>query len=199
MDLTLASLSSLVRLSIVDPRAAARRVLAMPVPADARWMALALVVVLSVLLTQLAIGLFATLAPPAAEAPGPTGVSPFLAGGVQAAALVLLVLAVDRVGRMFGGRGSFDGALLLVIWLHVVMICLQVIQLVTMVLVPPLGSLVALASLAAFFWVLTGFIAELHGFRSLILVFLGMLLSLFAFSVGLAILLIMLGITPPGA
>lgn len=192
MDLTLPALAALVRESIADPRAAARRVLALPVPAEARWMLLALVVVVSVILTQLALWLFGMADPSA----GP--VSPLLSGGLQAAVLVVIVAAVDRIGRLFGGRGSFADALLLVTWLQVVMIALQLVQLLVLILVPPLGGLVTLASLVIFFWVFTGFVAELHGFASRGQVFVVILMSLFLLSFLVATVLAMLGITPPG-
>ncbi len=190
MEFSLASLASLVRDTIADPRAGARRVLALPVPHEARWMALLLVVVLSVLLTQAALQLFG-----ATEAVmGPAAVSPFLSGGIQAAALVIVVVAVDRIGRMFGGRGRFDDALLLVTWLQVVMICLQVAQLVALIVLPPLAGLITLGSFAVFFWVLTGLVAELHGFRSRRQVFAGILASLFALSFAMALLVNLLGV-----
>jgi hypothetical protein len=41
---------------------------------------------------------------------------------------------------MFGGRGTFEDALLLVGWLQVIMLGLQALQLVALVILPPLAE-----------------------------------------------------------
>ena len=68
--------------------------------------------------------------------------------------------------------------LLLMAWLQFILLCLQVLQLVTQVLLPPLSELLGLVGLALFFWLLTNFIAELHGFGSLVKTFVAVLICL---------------------
>lgn len=193
MDLSPASLLGLLRDTISDPAGVARRLMALRLPMAARWQLLLLVVVASVILTEVTF-----LAAGAPSAMSGLGANPLLAGLLQGALLLLMVGAVDRIGRALGGTGSFEDALLLVAWLQAVMACLQFVQLVTLLLLPPLSGLIAMASLAVFFWVLTGFVATLHGFRSRLQVFLMILVTLFAFSFVAASLLMLLGFRLPG-
>lgn len=193
MDLSPASLLGLLRDTISDPAGVARRLMALRLPMAARWQLLLLVVVASVILTEVTF-----LAAGAPSAMSGLGANPLLAGLLQGALLLLMVGAVDRIGRALGGTGSFEDALLLVAWLQAVMACLQFAQLVTLLLLPPLSGLIAMASLAVFFWVLTGFVATLHGFRSRLQVFLMILVTLFAFSFVAASLLMLLGFRLPG-
>ena len=93
---------------------------------------------------------------------------------------------------MRGGTGSFPDTLLAMVWLQFLMLGLQVIQLVLMVLFPPLAAIVNLAGFAIFLWLLTNFIAELHGFRSLLAVFGGIIFGMILLGFGFAILLLIL-------
>ena len=195
MDTSFGALMGLVRETLVDPRAAARRIILARVPMNARWLALALVVVLSVLLGQVTIGLML----------GPTGMMGGMLGGpvssivLQGGVLLTMVFAVHQVGRWMGGGGNFPDALLLVVFLQGVMVLIQVVQIAALLLLPPLAGIVSMVGFGVFLWVLTGFVAELHGFRSLLGVFGMILATAFALAFLLALLLAMLGVTPPGA
>lgn len=114
-----------------------------------------------------------------------------------AAASHLVLRAIHAVGRAFGGRGRFEDALILVVWLHAVGFVLQLAQLAILLILPPLAQLVVLAGIALLFWLLTGFVAELHGFVSRVQVFVMILVTLLALSFALALVLGMLGIAPP--
>ena len=59
------------------------------------------------------------------------------------------------------------------IWLQFIMALLQAVQLVAVLILPLLAALLGLVGLGLFFWLLTGFVAELHGFRSPMQVFAG--------------------------
>jgi hypothetical protein len=192
MDTSLSALAGLLRETLTDPRAAARRILAVDLPDLVRWQALLLVVVLSVLLVQVAL-----LLSPGGAAVGPMGGAPLQAGLLQGVALVMMVAAVHFVGRAMGGTGDFGQALTVVTWLQFVTLCFQLLQIAALVLLPPLAGLVALASLAVFLWLLVGFVQELHGFRSRGLVFLMILMSFFAIAFVLSILLAILGVSVP--
>jgi hypothetical protein len=192
MDTSLSALTALLRETLADPRGAARRILAVELPDAVRWQALLLVVVLSVLLVQIAL-----LLSPGGAAMEPMGGAPLQAGLLQGAALVMMVTAVHFVGRALGGTGEFGQALTVVTWLQFVTLCFQVLQIVTLLLLPPLAGLVALASLAVFLWLLVSFVQELHGFRSRGLVFLMILMSFFAIAFMLSILLAIFGVSVP--
>ncbi|NCM97616.1 MAG: YIP1 family protein, partial [Rhodobacterales bacterium] len=83
-------------------------------------------------------------------------------------------------------HGRFDEALILVVWLQFVLLGLQAVQLVAYAVAPLLADLIGLATVALFFWLLTNFVAELHGFKSLGLVFVGVLATLVVMVLGLA-------------
>lgn len=196
MELTFSALMALLRETLRDPRSGAQRVMAVNMPDAARWQALALVVVLSVLLVQLAIALVPGGDP---EMAGPAAGGAFRMGIVQGVALLLTVVAVHYVGRAFGGTGMFRDALILLAWLQFVTLCFQVMQIISMLIFPPLSSLVAIASVAVFLWLLVSFIQTLHGFESRGKVLLGIVLSFFGLAFVLSLVLAMLGISVPGA
>jgi hypothetical protein len=189
-----ARLASLMQLTLQDPTRAARELLAEGVPLSARTAGLLLVAVLSALLVSLQVG-------DGTQAPDPITAfmlgSPFRTAVLQWGFLALSVLLIHRVGRAFGGRGSLPDALLIVVWLQALMLGFQVAQLVVAPILPALAGLIALVSFVVYFWLLTHFIAELHGFASRGLVFVGMLLTGLATGFVLAVLFIL--ILGPGA
>lgn len=191
MDLNAALIRDLLRETITDPQGAARRLVAAAPPMEARWLALALVAVLSVLIGQASALVFARAG--AAMVVG-LNASAILHGVV----LVVVVWAAHTVGRIFGGTGTFADAILLISWLQFVMVMLQLVQLLALVLLPPLSMLIGMAAIALFLWLLTNFVAVLHGFKSLGKVFGMILVTFMALAFVLAFLLALLGIQGPG-
>lgn len=196
MTLDLTSLLRLAWDSVRTPRDGAQVVMAVQMPRAARWEALLLVVVVSVILGQISIYLL----------PGPTGpvfgpflANPVMAGIVQMSLTVIMVFAVYWIGAAMGGRGDFGDAILLIAWMQFIMICLQFVQFAAMILLPPLASLIGVVGFVLFFWLLTNFVAELHGFASLGKVFLMVIVSMLGVAFGLSVLLSIIGITIPGA
>jgi hypothetical protein len=57
---------------------------------------------------------------------------------------------------------------------------LQLAQLVVDMISPVMAGIIGLGGFVLFLWLMTAFIAELHGFRSRGLVFVGMVVSAFA-------------------
>jgi Yip1 domain len=165
---------SLAQLTLQDPRQAARQLLAEGVPLPARTGGLLLVAVVSALMASLQLGTSPQALDPLTAF---MLASPFRAAVVQWLFLALSVLLIYRVGRAFGGRGSLPDALLIVVWLQLLTLVLQVLQLVATVVAPPLAGIIGLGGFALFLWLMTAFIAELHGFSSRGLVFLGMVLT----------------------
>jgi len=176
-----------------DPRGAVRRVIALDPPMEARWLALLLVTVLAVLVTRASL-----LAMPVAGEPGFIALvaDPLVGVPAQAVSLVVAAAAIAGIGRLFGGRGTFADAILVVAWVEFLMTLAQAAELVVMFLVPPLGMLLVLAVLALFLWIVVNAVAELHGFRSLLKVSLGLALGFVVVVVFLATLLAALGILP---
>jgi hypothetical protein len=183
-----ARLASLLQLTLRDPQQAARSLLAEGVPVRARTAGLLLVAILSALLASVQVEGRQNLDPFSAFMLA----SPFRAAVFQWGFLAVSVLLIHRVGRMFGGRGSCSDALLVVVWLQVIMLGFQALQLVVAPLAPNFAGLIGLISLVFYLWLMTVFIAELHGFASRGLVFLGMMLTGLAAGFALAIVMMLL-------
>ncbi|NKX46084.1 Yip1 family protein [Roseicyclus persicicus] len=191
--LSLGNLLRMARDTVSNPREGAETVLALGLPRQALWLAFALVIVLSMILGDL---LYMLADLPADEAlTGPLGASPVVMGLLQAGFLYLMAHAMARIGQAFGGTGRFEEALALVIWLQFIFLCVQVVQLVAVLVVPPVAGLITLLAMGLFLWLLVNFVATLHGFTSLGMVFVMTLLSAFAILFLLSLVLTMLGLT----
>lgn len=185
---------ALAKLTLREPRAAARALLAEGVPIPARTAGLLLVAVVSAVLSSLQIRLSPQALDPVSAM---ILASPFRAAVVQWAFLALSVVLIHRVGRASGGIGAFADALLIVVWLQCLTLVLQVLQLVATGLAPSLAGIIGLVGFVLFLWLMTNFIAELHGFRSLGLVFAGMALT--AVATGLVVGLVVVVLLGPEA
>jgi hypothetical protein len=156
-------IADLARLTLDDPRKGVRAVLQLGIPVPARTAGLLLIAVASAILTHVGF-LFLPAGPdPLSQF---IAASPFRTAAVQWTMLAVSVLLIFRVGRMQGGRGNLNDALLIVVWLQVLMLALQVVQLLAIAIFPPVASIIGIASVVLFLWLLTNFIAELHGFSS---------------------------------
>jgi Yip1 domain len=154
---------ALAQLTLQNPRAAARSLLAEDVPLRARTGGLLLVAVASAFLASVQTGLQTeTLDPVSAFLLA----SPIRAAVFQWLFFALTVVLIHNVGRAFGGKGSFPDALLVVVWLQLLMLALQLLQLVMSFLSPALAGIIGLSALVLFIWLMASFVAELHGFAS---------------------------------
>jgi hypothetical protein len=185
MDLSLATLLKEVRDTLADPRGGARRIMALQVPVQAAWVVVLLMAIASTLLAYLSYHLS-----PAetrrffAEAMA----IPLRTAFLQLFVWVAGIIALYRIGRARGGRGSMDDTVALIAWLQFVMLVLQMVTLAVQVVVPPLAGFLALGEILVFFWVLVHFVAELHGFRSLAATFAGLLGGMFLLVFALAVI-----------
>lgn len=196
MSLTLDTLAGLMRLTLRSPRRGAAAVLAMKLPTPARWVAFWLMVVGSALGVHLS---FVLQPAELQEVVGHLMSSPFRTALMQGMVMLVSVIAMAQVGRWFGGRGRFDDALILAAWLQAILLALQVVQLVALLILPPLADLLGLVALFLMFWLLTEFVAELHGFRSAVLVFIGILVTAVVLLFGVAfVLALTMGPLPGG-
>jgi hypothetical protein len=190
MTWTLGDVLKLVWDSIKTPQEGASAILNFAPNRVTIWYMLALVVILSVLLAQGTNLLFG------GDVAGPFTMSPISLGIIQGVLLIVMIYATYWIGRAFGGSGSLEETMLLVTWLQFILVCVQVAQTLAMVVMPPFAGLIGVAALFIFFWLLVNFIAVLHGFSSLGLVFAGIILSFIGIGFGLALILTLIGITP---
>jgi Yip1 domain len=195
MDLTLPDLVALMRLTLQAPRKGARRIMEMNLPINARWLALLLVAAGSAIGTHLSIAL---MPPEQREMILALIASPMSTALMQAGIWAVIAAAIAVGGRMRGGEGTFPDALILMAWLQFMLLCLQLVQVAAGVVLPILADLIGLAGLGLLLWLLTNFVAELHGFRSLVAVFAGLVAGAFALMFLAAILLSVIFGSPSG-
>lgn len=183
-------LLDLALLTLRSPRQGLRAVLGLGLPMGARVAALVLMAVASALL------LHASLRVSPLPATHPVvmflAASPFQSAAMQAAILFLMAGLLHRLGRAWGGAGSFDEAVLTAAWFQAFFVVLQGAQLLALLVLPPLSDILGLVSVVLFFWLLTQFAMELHGFRSPWPVFFTILAVLVALSFLMSFLLLIL-------
>ncbi|MBC7477855.1 MAG: YIP1 family protein [Pseudorhodobacter sp.] len=161
-----------LQLSLKSPKAAIRTVLNWRLSLGESALALTLMAVLSAGLMSLVVG------------PLPAGIDPVSAAmltnpvylaAVQLVGLAMISLFLFLLGRVAGGRGTLPEAVAMMAWLEGVLILISVVQVVALVLLPPLGLVLLLAGMGLSLWLVTNFVAELHGFPSLLLTLLGVI------------------------
>jgi len=190
------TLLALVRDTVNDPRGGASRILEMHLPEAVLWQALMAVVSVSVLLTELGELIIATPVDPLM----PVFLqNPLLTAAVQFGLLVVMVYAIHFIGRAVGGVGQFAGALALTVWLQVILIFLQLLQTVFLFVLPAIASLIGVFGVGLFFWLLSHFVAVLHGFPSVLKTFAGIVASMVGIVFGMSLIMSILGITFSGA
>lgn len=191
---------ALARLTLTDPRSAAPQVVALGLPNQVWWMALALCAVVSAMFMQLQLQLLIMNQP----VDGPQ-IVPLFGGPIRTAILVFVVSALTvwsmaKVGQVFGGAGSVSHALALSAWLQVLMTVLSLgIGIVGMVL-PMVDLLASLVLFVLSVWILVVFVAQMHGFQNLLLVFGGVVVTSFLVLLVLSSLAVALGfvVVPEG-
>ena len=180
--------------TVPEPRKVARDVLAYgAAPHGLLWQALALLLVASTWLKVLGGILF----PVDPELAGPLLADPLMMGLAEAAISVLTVFVIFWVGRAVGGTGSLGGAIALVTWMQFVLLIVELGVLFLGVFAPGLAVILWVMGLIMTFWILTHFIAVLHGFASAGMVFAGILVTLFVMVVLMSILFSLLGAGAP--
>lgn len=188
--MNLDTLQALLGLTLRNPRAAAAQLKALDLPAKTGWLAMLLVSIASALLGF--IGLSASPEPGMDPALAAFFGSPLRTALIQFAVLALTGFLAHRVGRRFGGTGTLAQALVLVAWVQVPPILLQVAQIVLLGIAPSLAQVLGIAGFALYAVLLSLFIAELHGFRSGVAVFFGMIAVSFLVGLVAAILIAVL-------
>lgn len=185
--------------TVPEPRKVARIVFAFPGSRQALWLILALLLVSMTFLAVLSSVLFpvdhAELGTALSdEDMAPVVISPIATGAVQAFSAFVTAVAIYRVGRLFGGTGDFDQALLTVIWLHFVILLMQAGIVLLGLFAPGLALILTFLSFVMTFWLLSHFVAEMHGFRSAGSVFAGIMMVLLVIAVVLSFLLALFGV-----
>lgn len=175
--------------TLQDPRAGARRILALNMPQGTAALALFIMALLTGLVSA---GLALIVGP---GAPYLENLMPLHWVMAQTAGLFFFAWAMTFIGGWFGGRGTLRDAFALLAWAEVILLIVQIIQIIALFILPPVSMLLAMAQLALTFWLLSHFTAEMHGFANVAKVFLGIIGTGFA----LALILGALGGIPMAA
>ncbi len=115
--------------------------------------------------------------------------NPIWAGSIQTGFAIGSVFVLHHVGRAFGGGGDLDGAVAVMAWMTFVLNLVSLVQVVVWLVAPILAGLIGLFSGILIFVLLTCFCAELHGFRSLFMTFIGIVFTIFTILFGFSLLL----------
>ncbi|WP_415184356.1 YIP1 family protein [Phaeovulum sp.] len=193
MDLRLSHLLDLMRETVLSPRTGVPRLLALNPPMEARWIAAGAVVSTSAVLAYLANILF----PVHVATPWDwLTSSPLKMVVSQSVGVLFTAGAMAFVGQRFGGSGTFADALLLTVWMEFVTLCVQILQVVMMLVFPLVAQLLGLVAFGLVFWLVVRFTAELHGFSNVFAVLLGVLATLLGGALVAGIVMSMLGLVP---
>jgi hypothetical protein len=180
--------------TVVEPRKIAREVQAISLPRTTLWEVLILLLVGATFLAVID-GIILPVDP--AMVISPLQVDPLMMGVAQGSTTIFLVFAIYWVGRAVGGIGSFDQALLTVIWAQFVGLILQLGVVFFDVFAPGFSVLLAILTVVMNFWILSHFIAEMHGFRSAAMVFAGILVTSVLAIFGVSIVIGIIGLFIP--
>ena len=179
--------AGLVTATLRNPRAVARSLIAWDLPRGVGATALSLMAVLSAILSSLAV----RMAPLEGD---PLVIemfnSPIRVVILQALVLWITVGLMVGVGRMFGGKGQVQDAIVLVAWVEAVLLLAQALQVLLLLIAPPLSDIVGLGTVGVLFWLMASFAAELHGFRSTFAALLGVFGTLVVLSLAFAIVMV---------
>ena len=202
--MTLSGFFQLVWETILDPATAAHRVLALNISRENLWLAVLLATVLSAIAGGISQAIVPVEPMVVETVNGPVSMnmspaSPMMQGIFVGASLVLMIFALYFTGQALGGRGTFPGTLALMAWLQIVMVALQVATLVLMLAVPLFGAILVFVSFVVFLRGMAMFVKELHGFDSLGRAIATMILAFLGVAVGLAIILLFIGVGAGGA
>jgi hypothetical protein len=189
MQFDLPALLNRARATVQDPRAGARRILALNLPLNVAAMALVIIGILTGLLAAVV----SMMAASAGAQPAPfVPQTPLQWAVLQTFALFILAGLMAAVGRAFGGIGTFSQAVALLAWAEFIILIVQVAQFAALIVMPPLSAILALVQIGLTFYLIAHFIAEMHGFSSVIKVFFGILGTGFAIVFALSVLVAMI-------
>lgn len=181
--------------SVMEPSHAARKVLSMDFPRTWLWTGLALVAVINVIM----LALLQLLSPvPVAFEQQAFSLSPFAYVAIIGVFLVLFVFATYHVGKLFGGTGTLEATLAIIVWFQSISLTLEAIQVLLVLISPAIASIFGLISLGALIWCFVNFINVLHAFENLGKAIATIILALIGTALVAGIILTILGVAPVG-
>jgi hypothetical protein len=195
MNITMQSATRAVWGAVVDPATAARQALDLRMGLPNLWTALALVAVLNVLMLAL---LQAVSPVPMVMQEQGMVLTPFSYAVIISVFLFLLVYTLYHIGRMMGGQGTVEDSLTIVVLFQCVAVALEAVQVVLVIVSPPIAGIFGLISLAIMLRCILNFVNVMHRFANLGKAFLAVLFAVIATALIAGIVLTVLGVAPTG-
>ena len=186
-------IKSLLRQSLFTPADAAHRLLAMDLPRQWLWMALALMSVLNSIVYSVGIRLSAPTDPAAMAMIPPIFQSPLLFTIFLFGGLVITVFTLTWVGQSLGGKARLGDILIVISWMQVLRLLLQAAITVLGLISAQVATMLVFVGSFWGIFILTGFINTAHGFGNWFKAFCVMLLAGLAMAVGLTIIMTVIG------
>ncbi len=193
--MTLTALMPLLTTTVRAPRDGAARILALNLPAQALWIALTLV---SVVTSGVVAALVQAAPLPQGElgamvAASPVYSSPLIFAVMQWGRAVLSVFMLFWLGRALGGRGQVVDVLAVVTLLQAVSFLLVAGLTILGLLLPFTSSLGVLVLIVWWMWAFSNALDVAHGFDSPLKAFGVMIMSVFGVLIGLSIFMGIIG------
>lgn len=183
----------LIAATVKRPREVAAYLKSLQVGPETAWMALGAAVCLSVLLV---FGVNGGVPVPLFENADPFG--PWMMAIFVFSTAVILVFGLFWTGRAMGGSGTLSQTVMIMAWLQMLQFAGQLVQVIAALLVPPMAGIIGLAVLGFLVFVLLNFLDVLHDLGSLGKAAFLLLLALVGVSLGLTLLLGLVGVSAPG-
>lgn len=191
--MTFAAFLRLAVNTVTAPRDVARLLLAMNLPAQALWLAFALVIVLNTLMFSASLMLV-----PADDMFGPVLANPTVFGAMLAVSVGALIVAVTLCGRPLGGVAQYRHIAILVIWLQALRVLLQAIVAVVGPMSLFLSGILISAGSVLGVWIFVNFIDVAHETGSLLRAGFILLLAVVGMMLGLSLIFSLLGVQTGG-
>lgn len=121
---------------------------------------------------------------------------PLLAAGMEFAVMLTIGWLTWKIGQLFGGKGTLQAAVTLVIWLNVMLLGIQALQFVALAVLPVLAAALALVGMIWALWAFANYVTELHGFDNPLMVMGGIVLTGIVLLITLGLLFALMGLTP---
>jgi hypothetical protein len=182
--------AGLLVLSLKAPEAAARFLIGLNLPRNILWQLFVLVTILSVLIVVVTQG---PAPEPVQGEPAIPAISPMAYTVILGAALVLFAAALQFAGQILGGAGTFEAAMIIVIWTEAVSTVLRILQATILLVIPGSAGLLTILGVGLMIWVLVNFVNALHRFDHLGKALLTIVIATFGIGLALSLVLAVIG------
>lgn len=163
MIITAQVLIDLFQLSLANPRKGAEAILGLSIPKEAHWLLVALVAVLTTILSGVSQFII-----PAQEAPPIVPLPTTLPGilGFSVINIIAVIFAIHLAGRAFKSQGSFGDCVVLICSWELIKLVMNLGAILLVLLSPVLGMLAMVVIFGYSFWVLVHFADVIFQFNA---------------------------------